>query len=538
MAGEEVLTFDWDDLGEVERAEAILGVFDTLFQRVDRHIELVNRLDESHPVVVERAMQTCLGVVDMIYTGRENTCVDSAAYYQNSWEVDSEPEPAPLDVWARGAVVTKQLPQLPGKPRLGTSVASTPSLKKKRPGAEAQDLESSPSEKSRSRLSSSKATTPTIRRPGRPKPPPEELERDRRLREELELRRRQDEVTRQLVAEEKRAQEQLAEMRKNLKGKEYSYDHKGDVVVLARVDPDRLPAMALRPGTTLAEHDESGSQAPTSRGSSVGRSGGRPLEHRPAAQRAAGRAANQGRQRDAAPADGHSPAYIESPNEGQPPPGDSIKPEPGVTLTSGKTVRRGGPRRIEAVAQMSKKEFAEYIQRDGQFEALTPEQSKRQAEQEKRLAAQRVEYQRMQERAAMHGGGGGAHGSTAPRRSSEDEAGPLGLGVPSGRAPAWIADGIAGAAEEAKERPGQRQRSARAGAAPRPSPKGWRAARLPQGSEQQQSVSRDSSPGKPPARPSAEDRERTVGKVPRRPRDRRFGCVTERELQDGQQGSP
>ena len=82
MAADEVINFDWDELGEVERGEAVLETLETLFDRLDRHIELTSRQDASNPHVVEYLMQSCLGFVDQIYTGRENTCVDPEAFYE------------------------------------------------------------------------------------------------------------------------------------------------------------------------------------------------------------------------------------------------------------------------------------------------------------------------------------------------------------------------------------------------------------------------------------------------------------------------
>ena len=98
MAADETLNFDWDDLGEVERSEAVLETLETLFERLDAHIDLANRLDKTNPFVVERVMQGCLAVVDMLYTGRQNTCVDAAAYYQVAavpWH-SLQPLPSPL----------------------------------------------------------------------------------------------------------------------------------------------------------------------------------------------------------------------------------------------------------------------------------------------------------------------------------------------------------------------------------------------------------------------------------------------------------
>lgn len=84
MATDEALTFEWDVLGEVERGEAVLETLDTLFERLDRHIEVTARQDLSNPHVVEGFMQSCLAVVDMLYARRENTCVDADAFYQVS----------------------------------------------------------------------------------------------------------------------------------------------------------------------------------------------------------------------------------------------------------------------------------------------------------------------------------------------------------------------------------------------------------------------------------------------------------------------
>lgn len=82
MSAEEAIAFDWDEGGEVERAETVLGTLETLLGRLDAHIDLVTRQDESVPHVTELVMQGSLAVVDMLYAGREDTCVDAIGYYQ------------------------------------------------------------------------------------------------------------------------------------------------------------------------------------------------------------------------------------------------------------------------------------------------------------------------------------------------------------------------------------------------------------------------------------------------------------------------
>ena len=52
---------------------------------------------------------------------------------------------------------------------------------------------------------------------------------------QIAIRRREDEIKQELIEADTRAQNELADLKKSLKGKDYSYDHKGDVVVTSKV---------------------------------------------------------------------------------------------------------------------------------------------------------------------------------------------------------------------------------------------------------------------------------------------------------------
>ncbi|KXZ45920.1 hypothetical protein GPECTOR_49g504 [Gonium pectorale] len=86
---------------------------------------------------------------------------------------------------------------------------------------------------------------------------PEQEHLEEQLRQELAQRRLQEEMSRRLEAKDAEERAKLTSLRKELKGKDYTYDHKGEVVILNEFDPDRTPLEALSgPGFKVAAPDE------------------------------------------------------------------------------------------------------------------------------------------------------------------------------------------------------------------------------------------------------------------------------------------
>ena len=73
------------------------------------------------------------------------------------------------------------------------------------------------------------------------KPTAEQIELEQRLRDELEARKAAREVLRQADSKDAKEKAALLALQQELRGKDFGYDHSGQVVVLNRVDPDRLP---------------------------------------------------------------------------------------------------------------------------------------------------------------------------------------------------------------------------------------------------------------------------------------------------------
>eukprot|EP00873_Tetraselmis_striata_P016092 jgi/Tetstr1/436356/TSEL_002690.t1 len=212
---------------------------------------------------------------------------------------------------------------------------------------------------------------------------------------------------------------------------------------------------------------------------------------------------------------------------------------PPDTTTQGRTTKKGGARKTGTLTDMSREEYTTWIRETGHFEEL-PESAQFQAEQQQKLATQREQFQKMQsarqesvslrraETLQAEQARRTASSGRRPSTESSDGGGPLGLGVASKGLPPWMED-----AEPAPK------------AAPKREPRRADVNKLlttasdwgNSAGKKREETDDDGgslSPGKPPMRPTIELRERTVGKVPRRPRDRQYGYITERDLQEYQ----
>ena len=73
---------------------------------------------------------------------------------------------------------------------------------------------------------------------------PEEMERERRLREEIESRRAAQELQKLQVQKDQYELRKLESLQKSLRGRDYGYDHNGELVLVNKLDPDKMPSFA------------------------------------------------------------------------------------------------------------------------------------------------------------------------------------------------------------------------------------------------------------------------------------------------------
>ncbi len=218
---------------------------------------------------VEATLASALVTIDLLYPARDGEAVTTTSLINGSWDAEPEPDPCAMDNWLRATIPESQLPKqsyMLSEFLRGAAAAS----------GRAGELRRMDSKSTRGRPSVSGAGTPppdkkapTVAPSRSPQnsPPtnarrknltPDQAAAEQRLREELDIRRAQLAVLADMEAKDKEARARVANLSKELKGKEYVYDHKGQVVPVAAV-PGADAVGSQGAGTTrfaVCAHDE------------------------------------------------------------------------------------------------------------------------------------------------------------------------------------------------------------------------------------------------------------------------------------------
>ena len=233
-----------------EREECIQDVLELIVERVNAHLEAAEFQGKVVGYAVHEAVKDALAVVDMTFVERESSATRGSLVAEDtrgSWEPDDEPVPGPVDAWARGAVKARRRQKTPGteagKSTLPYKQATSTTLQRnasRTGGASSRSVGDN-------KKSSVAASTRDLPKPKvmRAKLSPEAAERERRLKEEIESRRAVQELQRLQLEKDEEELRQLEKLQQDMRGKDYGYDHKGQVVVLNKLDPERLPAFAV-----------------------------------------------------------------------------------------------------------------------------------------------------------------------------------------------------------------------------------------------------------------------------------------------------
>ena len=254
-------------------------VMEELLHVVLERCEAIDEFDEAEAASVEDAVGSCLGGVGVPLMQRQEWAVERASLALQNWTTcGSEPACTPVDTWARGVVPVhhrKVETKASGRPidrlrRLSAGLTGLGLFAKHDKGSDRTIRRASAMLPSMSNVGikplSQRGHLPTLRTHpsksssfigskanGSHSKLTEEEEREQRLREEIELRK-QAEFARQRQAEKDHEElVQLEILQKDLRGKEYSYDHNGNVVVLSPLNPDKLPRPAVVPRISVAD---------------------------------------------------------------------------------------------------------------------------------------------------------------------------------------------------------------------------------------------------------------------------------------------
>jgi len=240
-----------------------------------------------------------------------------------NWAPDAEPTPATIDSWSRGAVPLKKRQPVPPVP-LGASGPGS--------SAGASRTPRSPRSTSRpkSREGDAKPDVVVAKAPEQPK--------EAKVAKVSTLT--PDELRAKRLAEEAREEaERLERLRAEVKGREYTYDAMGNVIVIEQVIPERLPPYQFIPRPSMAPEPQMSAQD---------------KKKLALAKRAAAKAGSGPGTRFT------KPGSYEELDSLQPPLAETIVMREGVTLRQGESLT-SGPVAAVNPNRMSKKNFETFV---------------------------------------------------------------------------------------------------------------------------------------------------------------------------------
>ena len=224
-----------EDLFAAEEGEAdVSDLVEELIARMHAVLDEKAELQRSVPFAVRAVTADMLSVVRCYYTECDRGEPQLAT--ATSWSADAEPRPAMIDAWSRGAVpVKKRAP--PPAPLVdasapGSSVGGSRSQRSQR---------TSPRPKSREGGKEDGAAAVVVTA----KAPPKSTEAAAPAEKGKKggaMKTPEEERAARMAAEAKEETERLERLRQEVKGREYTYDQMGNVIVIETVNPERLPA--------------------------------------------------------------------------------------------------------------------------------------------------------------------------------------------------------------------------------------------------------------------------------------------------------
>eukprot|EP00884_Botryococcus_braunii_P008619 jgi/Botrbrau1/17759/Bobra.0127s0017.2 len=160
-------------------------------------------------------------------------------------------------------------------------------------------------------------------------------EMEERLRDELDIRRRQAQKQHEASLQAAEDAQRLEALRKSLRGSDYTLDHQGQVVPLVRFDPENLPPLIALPSVTVTTPaDKPERKAGRTKGGNDTQEAGKLAKPR------------QTLALDV-------PAYVEQRDQSQPSTIEAITLQPGCSIRQGASEKKGP----QVAAQMTRAEF-------------------------------------------------------------------------------------------------------------------------------------------------------------------------------------
>jgi len=161
---------------------------------------------------------------------------------------------------------------------------------------------------------------------------------------EVESRRAAADLLRQQLKKDEEELERLEKLQKDLRDKEYAYDHKGQVVVLNKLDPDKFPAQAVGTRATVTDPEVAAREAAVA------------AKEAKEAAKAGGAARKEPKARAAKPRPPEVTDYVPDTSDAAPTMMEHMTVAGGVTLREGGGVKQGPPVPVDRT-RMTRREF-------------------------------------------------------------------------------------------------------------------------------------------------------------------------------------
>ncbi|DBA74158.1 hypothetical protein WJX77_012011 [Trebouxia sp. C0004] len=356
--------------GEIARSyavqEALQTAFDSAYQQADErqlHADVVG-------YTVDSCMKSCVSLLEMTFVSRERQPLDPDPLTETSWQPDPEAQPCAPDTWMRGVIQVRQPQRQPivsttggtaspskpplshggstrsnqasSSPRISKDLSRVPSRRTSRESLTGHDdsatCTSSRKDGAASRVPQGKAGAAAATRGPAKTGPQQEIED--RMREEVAIRKKEHQRHAEMLAKEEEDQQKFEALHKQLRGKDYGYDHKGQIVVINSIDPDSLPPVAAAPTVTTAA--------------------GEKKQRQNLSQKLKDPPADSPKSKPKAPLEADGPDFLADKKDVQPPVVDTIKLASGMSLRAGAAVQ-SGPKRVVDIHHMTKRDHAKYL---------------------------------------------------------------------------------------------------------------------------------------------------------------------------------
>jgi hypothetical protein len=304
------------------------------------------REEMARPLAVAGVLSEVMQVVSYRFTHHdEGSSVEEQQ--GETWTMEEEPGPAVLDTWARGSVPVKIRPklkveeiddeQIPAAMSTGRSIRSVRSRGSRASGSRASRRSETGSEKE-------EKIVVAHSRPVPPRPTNRQEEAARQSWKELKDKEANVASIEAAYADER---SRIAGVLEELKGTEYGYNHKGEIIMLESVNTERLPSQDVNLRVGL--WSEADAEEPPPKGRKGRKGKGKK---------------KQGRN---TPAQHEQSGSITTAGALQGPVAETINMGVGALLRSGENEKRGPPRPKDP-HRMSRKDYAQMLASMGGFE--------------------------------------------------------------------------------------------------------------------------------------------------------------------------